>query len=96
MILEGIYDADGALIDETTNDDISVGDMPNSRLVFMPTADDTYYVAAAVWGPGGTYKLSVTEVKVRTEEGDADFAETTSTLGRVEVGASATQHQHRN
>ena len=44
MILEGIYDADSTLIER--GNDISTSIL-NSWVVFIPTAADTYYVAAA-------------------------------------------------
>ena len=88
VVLERIYDANGILITGTLNDD--GGEGFNSRVVFVPTADGTYYVAAAAWQPGGTYTLSVTEFETRTTEGDTDFPSNITTPGQVEVGGSAT------
>ena len=62
-------------------------------MVFAPTAAGAYYLVASGFGSAidtGTYTLSVTELETRTEEGDTDFAASISTLGRVEVGGSAT------
>ncbi len=62
--LRGIHNAEGALIDGTTNDDIRPYNF-NSRLTFSATENATYYVAAG-GGPFshdvGTYTLSVEEV----------------------------------
>ena len=59
--LRGIHDADGELVDGTTND--SSGEWRNSRVYFTPDESATYYVAAgADRGYVGTYTLSVTEL----------------------------------
>ena len=82
--LRGIHDADGTLIDGTTNDtrDWSYSD---SLLTFTPSADGTYYVSAGATYRGdiGTYQLSVTEIT-------DDYADDTTTTGTVAVGGSAT------
>ena len=59
--LRGIYDADGSLIDGTTNDDGGQG--RNSRVHFTPQETNTYYVAAGAYDTHiGAYTLSVTDV----------------------------------
>ena len=83
-VLFGIYDADGVQISHTYNDD--GGEGSNSRLSFTPTVNGTYYVSAAAnsstyYYNAGTYTLTVTE-------GTDDFANGTSTTGRVVVGGS--------
>ena len=98
--LRGIYDADGTLIDGTTNNNGGGG--RNSRVEFTPAAHGTYYVAAGadgdspwgfyysfVTGPfgagGGTYTLSVTDVSDGPPD---DYSADTETAGRVAVGGS--------
>ena len=59
--LRGIHDADGSLIDGTTNDDGGQG--RDSRVYFTPQGTNTYYVAAGADGNDvGAYTLSVTDV----------------------------------
>ena len=59
--LRGIHDADGSLIDGTTNDDGGRG--RDSRVYFTPQETNTYYVAAGADGNDvGAYTLSVTDV----------------------------------
>ena len=80
--LRGIYDADGDLIADTTDDDDGAG--RNSRVGFTVTEDGTYYVSAgAHQSHTGTYTLSVTEAT-------DDFTAGTDTAGAVTVGGSAT------
>ena len=80
--LRGVYDADGVLLDGTSDDDGGVG--LNSRADFVAPADATYYLAASSYRDWkGTYTLSVTEVH-------DDFPAGTGTSGTVEVGDSAT------
>ena len=82
--LRGIYDADRVLSANTTNDDDGEG--RNSRVLFTPDEEATYYVAAGADGTHyGTYTLSVTEVADDyTAEPDPD------TTGTVAVGESVT------
>ena len=89
--LRNIRDSSGTEISGTENDDI-VGGVADSRVVFTLTADGAYYLVASGFDGTytGTYTLSVTELETRTEEGDTDFANDVTTLGRVEVGGSAT------
>ena len=82
--LRGIHDADGTLIDGTTNDGIAWWNR-DSVVTFTPDADGTYYVAAGSYGAAylGTYQVSVAEVV-------DDFADDTTTTGTVAVGGSTT------
>ena len=84
-----IRDADNTL-DSEADDDGGVD--RNARLIYTPDADGTYYLVARLAGStGGTYTLSVIVLGANgNSEADTDFPETTSTGGRVEVGASAT------
>ena len=84
--LRGVYDAEGVLLDGTTNDDSGTG--RNSRVIFTAQADGTYYVAADARGDReGTYTLSVTDV---TDGVPDDFAAGTETSGTVAVDGSTT------
>ena len=77
--LRGIHDANGVLIPGTENDDS--GFQYNSRVMFTPTSDGTYYVVAGAVGEGeGAYTLSVADRD--------DFADGTRTTGSVRVGGS--------
>ena len=59
--LRGVHDAEGNLLDGTTNDDGGTG--YNSQVTFAADAPGNYYVAAgARGGLEGTYTLSVEEV----------------------------------
>ena len=59
--LRGVHDAEGNLLDGTTNDDGGTG--YNSQVTFAADAPGIYYVAAgARGGLEGTYTLSVEEV----------------------------------
>ena len=81
--LRGVYDADGDLIGGTADDNGGTG--RNSRLLFEPESDGTYYIAAGGEGSHtGTYRVSVREVA------DDDHPAGTGTTGTVEVGGSAT------
>ena len=82
--LRGIYDANGELIDGTTDDD-SPGVDRSSQVYFRPDEDATYYVSAAgaYRDATGTYTLVVTEIS-------DDYAADPTTTGTVAVGGSAT------
>ena len=72
-----------------TADDTGVG--LNSRVIYAPTAAGAHYVQANTASGTGTYTLSMIVLGANgNSEADTDFPETTSTSGRVEVGASAT------
>ena len=59
--LRGVHDAEGNLLDGTTNDDGGTG--YNSQVTFAADAPGIYYVAAGARGDlEGTYTLSVEEV----------------------------------
>ena len=80
--LRGVYDDNGVLLDDTTDDDGGTG--RNSGVLFTAAEPGIYYVAAGADGDSeGTYTLSVREVL-------DDFASGTGTSGTVEVGGSAT------
>ena len=82
--LHGIYDSNGNLIVDTTDDD--AGTRLNSRLYFTATRDGTHYVSAGGYVHGtGTYRLSVTNVSPN----DALTAGT-NTPGTVAVDGSVT------
>ena len=86
--LRGIHDADGALIDGTTDDDGGAGS--NSQVTFRAAEARTYYVAAGAYGTGqGTYTLSVADITDTYTYTD-DFEEGTGTTGTVAVGGSTT------
>ena len=94
-----LYDASG---NSLMVNDGSSGVGLNARLIFAPTANGTYYVQAAdpgvdsaFGGATGTYTLSVIVLGANgASEADTDFPTTTSTTGRVEVGASVTGRSH--
>ena len=76
--LRGIYDADGNLIADTSNDDVSDA-LRNSRVTFTPTADGTYYVAVGAYESNvGTYTLSVRETEAVVTTGEVLPADTTA------------------
>ena len=80
--LHGIHNADGTLIDGTTNNDGGTG--RNSRVMFTPDEAGTFYIAAGAHQPSaGDYTVSVTEVI-------DDYADDSTTTGTVAVGGSAT------
>ncbi len=84
--LHGIRNADGVLIDGTTDDNSGIG--VNSRVTFTPESTGTYYVVAGGWGYFvGTYTLSVTDV---TDGAPDDFAAGITTTGAVTVGGEVT------
>ena len=84
--LRGVHDAEGNLIDGTTND--NGGARENSRMTFRADASEIYYVAAGAYGDReGTYTLSVTDVTDGVPEDD--YADATSTTGSLTVGGSA-------
>ena len=81
--LRGIYDANGELIDGTTND--NGGASYDTRVYFTPDEDATYYVSAGGYSNRtGTYTL-----RVRENPAD-DYAADATTTGTVAVGGSAT------
>ena len=64
----------------------------NARITYTPTASGTYFVQAVdARANEGTYTLSVIVLGATgVSEADTDFTGNTGTLGRVEVGGSAT------
>lgn len=67
--IRGIYDSNGVLLDNTSNDDcgallptVAYMDASDSQVVFKATADGTYYIAAGAYGSNiGSYTVSVAE-----------------------------------
>jgi len=86
-LLAGVYDASGALVAGSTNDDGGTG--LNSQIDFTPTTTGDYFISASAYASGvGTYKLSLTQTSTGTPPDD--FTETTGTTGRVAVDGSST------
>ena len=84
-----LYDASSTRV--SSNDDGGVDE--NGRLIYAPTAAGAHYVlvSEATTVQEGTYTVSVIVLGANgASEADTDFPATTSTTGRVEVGASAT------
>ena len=88
--LWGLYDAGGQAISGARSNDGGVG--KNGRVIYTPTADGTYYIAASGTATTtGTYTLSVIVLGANgASEADTDFPADNTTSGRVEVGASVT------
>ena len=86
--LFGIRDSTGTHISYTSDND--GGEGTNSRDLFTPDADGTYYVVAgahpAVGNRTGTYTLSVTDVTPPSD----DYAAGIETTGMVAVGDQVT------
>ena len=85
--VRGVYDADGAPIAGTTNNNGGSG--RNSRVTFTPAESGTYYISAegSSWHYDGTYTLSVTEDDGVVPD---DFTDDAGTTGTVAVGGSVT------
>ena len=83
--LYGIYDADGALISGTSDDNLGAGQ--NARVWFIPEADGTYYIAAGSdHRYTGAYTLSVSAgMTVPTDDHPAD----TTATGTLAVDSPA-------
>ena len=86
--LHGVHDAEGTLIAGTTNDNGGKG--ANSRLLFTPDDDGTYYVAAGASANAGALSNQLGTYKLSVEEITDDYAAGTETTGTVPVGGSAT------
>ena len=92
--LVGIYDADGTLIPNTTNDN-GIANSSNSRVLFSPDGDGTYYVAASgASSSTGNYQLSVTiyrsfDTSVSEPDG-SDFTLLSASTGWLPAGGSVT------
>ena len=89
--LWGLQDAGGQAVSGARSNDGGVG--KNGRVINTPDAEGTYYIAVAgADSTTGTYTLSVIVLGANgASEADTDFPrDTTTTTGRVEVGASAT------
>ena len=83
-VLVGIFDEDGQFIPGTYDEYGGMGN--NAQKVFVPDTSGTFHVAVGAWRDWytGTYTVAVEELP-----GD-DYAASTATTGRVEVGGSAT------
>ena len=82
--LRGIYDTNGLLIANTSNDDGGIS--YESQLEFFPASTGTYYISAGAYGSStGTYRVSVTN-----QGGIDDYGKTTSTAGTVSISGSVT------
>ena len=92
--IEFLADSMGDGIADTEDSDNGVG--KNARAIYTPTAADAYYVSvSSETSAPGTYTVSVIVLGANgASEADTDFPDTTSTTGRVEVGASATGNIH--
>ncbi|MGB0438537.1 MAG: pre-peptidase C-terminal domain-containing protein [Paracoccaceae bacterium] len=78
--INGLYDATGALVSGTSDDDGGPG--KDARVVFTPDASGTYYVAAAGFGASyGDYRLSAQAL-----EGGTDIGTTIDTAGSISPG----------
>ena len=94
LLFPGIYDASGSLIPNTEDDD--GGEDINSRVIFTPTADGTYYISASGYIDRdnlntGTYTLSVRDLTPPGVfvEGATDLADDATTAGEIVVGGFA-------
>ena len=87
--LHGVYDADGILIANTTDD--NSGFEKNSSTGLVADATATYYIAAgAVPGERGTYTLSVWNWSDVDNHPPDDLVDSNATSGSVRVGSSTT------
>lgn len=81
--LRGIYNAAGTLLPSMVDDDAGVGN--NARVVFTPTATETYSIAAGAFGAGtGSYR-----VFVRPDDLKSTF-EGSGLVGAVTVNSTGT------
>ena len=85
--LHGIYDADGELIPDTTNNNNGWPD--DSRLYFKAQTTGVHYIAAGHYRGGPPEAWTGTYILMVTGSID-DFPEDISTTGTVAVGGSAT------
>ena len=94
--IELLANSIGNTVPNTGGSDSGVG--KNDRTIYTPSTSDAYYVVVQPLDTGlGTYTLSVIVLGANgNSEADTDFPDTTSTTGRVEVGASATGNIHTN
>ena len=85
----GIYNAAGALLGGTSNDDYGIG--LNSRVTFTPTASGTYYLAAGGYGSQiGAYELRLTPLgaaQVTDNEAASTATAAALTLGTARTGS---------
>lgn len=81
--INGIHDANGQLVPQTTSDDGGTGQ--NARVDFTPTSSGIYHVSAGGFGGlSGTYTLNVSDLGSID-----DYAADTSTTGQVAVDGSS-------
>ena len=84
-LLVGVYNADGNLISGTRDDNDGVE--TDSRLIYRPPADNTYYIAVSGSDDGmGTFATGTYTVSVRQD----DFAEDSATHGSLGTNSSVT------
>ena len=81
----GVYDADGALLADSVDNNGGAG--KNSRVIFTAAETATHYIEAEAYKGRGTYKLSVTDISDQVTD---DFAFGTGTSGTVSVDGSVT------
>ena len=91
--LVGIYDASGALLPRTSNDNLSVNRLA-SRVFFSSSEDGAYYVAVGS-ADSGSYRLSVSLIRIPlsdsvSEEMGDDFTDSGETAGLILVGGTVT------
>lgn len=80
-LISGVYNAAGAFIPYTFNDDLNTRD---ATINFIPTASGNYYIAAEGAGTStGTFRLTVTQA-------GAEVAGSTATDATLAIGGSAT------
>ncbi|ARE40618.1 MSHA pilin protein MshA [Rhodovulum sp. P5] len=80
--IHGIYDSYGYLFPGSTDDD--GGDGLNSRIDFVASATENWYVSAGAYGSGtGNYTISITDLGMADDHGD-----NIQSAGSVSVGGS--------
>ncbi len=83
-LLEGIYDSQGVLIENTSNDD--GGDGTNSRLLFTAPNSGDYFISASAYGnQTGSYTLTTTNLNDNSNGSFDDFDQTTNTEGLIQL-----------
>ena len=85
--LHGVYDTDGNLVSDSSNDDGGTG--KNARLLFTPKARGYFYisVANADTDEGGTYKVSIEDRSPPDLKDGDDYPAGLHTTGNLESGS---------